>query len=71
MVSEVDISTPVLASAVAVVTFGNNCVFGGEVCYLRSPIVTWSPLNVHEPNFILHSCWSNGKYVTSMVQELL
>jgi len=33
--------------------------------------VTWSPLNVHDPNFMWQLCSSNGKYLTSMVQELL
>ena len=24
-------------------------------------MITWSPVNVQEPNFIMQVCWSNGK----------
>lgn len=34
-----------------------------------STLLTWKPLQVHEPNFMMQLCSSNGKYSTLISQE--
>ena len=46
-----------------------SLITGKDKLYEPELVPTWSPVNVQDPNFMIQVCWSNGKYVTSIVQE--